>query len=172
MSGIMMVVVLVASSVLQTLIPSVPLLGGAKAPILLASVLYYALTRDTTVMLTAALLGGFLHDVMSQIPLGHSVFCFCAAGWVTGYFRSLVLTDSVVTTTIFGGAASLCVTIVFYLMLLQDGMVAYSWGWLGMRLLGSLLLGMICTPIVFHFVGLLDRLVGNVETEQSIDVVE
>lgn len=167
-----MVFILIGGAVVQTVVPSCGLLGGAKLPVLLAAVLYYALTRSTTVALASAFVAGFLHDVLSQVPLGHSVFCFCIAGWLAGYFRNVVLPDSIFTTLIFGGIVNVVVTLFFYLMLAQNNLIHFSYGLIGLRLAGSLALGMICTPVVFHLAGRLDRLVGNVEMEHSLDGVE
>jgi len=157
---------------MQTVIPSFAVISGAKMPVLLSVVLYYALTRNVTTTLVSAFLAGFLHDVLSQIPLGNSVFCFCITGWLAGYFRSMVQPDSILITIIFGGITNVLVTVFFYLMLAQAGLIQYSCGWIALRLLGALCLGMICTPVVFHLAGWIDRLVGNVEMEQSLDVIE
>jgi len=167
-----MVVMLIGGAVVQTVVPSCGLLGGAKLPILLAVVLYYSLTRGIAATLVAAFLGGFLHDVLSRIPLGNSVFCFCIAGWLAGHFKNMVLSDSIITTVIFGGLANACVTLAFYLMLAQDGLVSYSAWWIVLKIFGALLLGMVCTPIVFYLAGLLDKLVGNVELEHDLNGVE
>jgi len=167
-----MIFIMLVGSVLQTGVPAFSILGYAKAPVLLSIVLYYALTRGVAVTLVAALLAGFLHDVMSQIPLGRSVFCFCVAGWFAGYFRNIVLTDSIFTTIIFGAAANAVVTIFFYLVLLQDGLIQHSSLWIVLKLTGSLILGMVCTPLVFYLAGWLDRRVGNLDMEQTLDGVE
>ena len=172
MTWIIMVFILIAGAVVQTVVPSCGLLGGAKLPVILAVVLYYSLTRSAAVALAAAFIAGFLHDVMSQVPLGHSVFCFCISGWLAGYFRNMVLPDSIFTTIIFGGIVNVVVTMFFYLMLAQDDMIHFSYGLIGLRLGGSLVLGMVCTPVVFHLASWLDRLVGNVEREHSLDGVE
>lgn len=172
MNLIVMVCFLIGGAVIQTVVPSAAIIGGAKLPVLLAFVLYYALTRSVATTLVAGFLAGFLHDVLSQIPLGHSVFCFCIAGWLAGYFRSMVLADSVVTTLLFGGIANAIVTIFFFLMLVQEDMISYSYGMIALRIVGALILGMICTPLVFHLAGWVDRLVGNVELEHSLDDVE
>jgi rod shape-determining protein MreD len=163
---------LIIGAMIQTVVPSFAILGGAKLPILLAVVLYYALTRNASISLVAAFLAGFLHDVLSQIPLGHSVFCFCIAAWLASYFRNMVLTDSLFTTVLFGGVTNVVVTTVFFMMLVQDNLIHYSFWKIFFKLAGSLLLGMICTPVVFYLVGWLDKLVGNVEMEQNLDGVE
>ena len=172
MTWIIMICLMVGGAVVQTVIPSSVVISGAKLPVLLSVVLYYALTRSVTTALVAAFLAGFLHDVLSQIPLGNSVFCFCVTGWLAGYFRNMVQPDLIMVNMFFGGITNVLVTVFFYLMLAQAGLIQYSWGWIVLRLFGALLLGMICTPLVFHLAGWIDRLVGNVEMEQSLDGVE
>jgi rod shape-determining protein MreD len=172
MTWLIMMFILVGGAVIQTVVPSCGILGGAKLPILLAVVLYYALTRNVSITLVAAFGAGFLHDVLSQIPLGHSVFCFCVAGWLAGYFRNMVLTDSIFTTIIFGGITNAVVTIVFFVMLAQDDLIYYSYGRIILKAAGALVLGMVCTPVIFYLAGWLDKLVGNIEMEQSLDGVE
>ena len=172
MNLIIMLCFLIGGAVIQTVVPSSAFIGGAKLPVLLSFVLYYALTRSVVSTMIAAFLAGFLHDVLSQIPLGHSVFCFCIAGWLAGYFRNMVLSDSIFTTLIFGGIANAITTVFFFLMLVQEDLIKYSYGMIALKIFGALLLGMICTPIVFHLAGWIDRLVGNVELEHSLDDVE
>jgi len=172
MTWLIMMFMLIAGAMIQTVIPACGWLGGVKIPVLLSVVLYYALTRNFVVTLAAAFFAGFLHDVLSLMPLGHSVFCFCAAGWLAGYFKNLVLTDSLFTTIIFGGIANSVITLVFCMMLLQDGAIFCSWGRIALKTAGSLLLGMIFTPVIFSLAGRLDKLVGNVEMEHSLDGVE
>ncbi|MDD4871283.1 MAG: rod shape-determining protein MreD [Kiritimatiellae bacterium] len=172
MTWLMMIFILVVGAVIQTVIPSSGILGGAKLPILLAIVLYYALTRNMVVTLVAAFVAGFLHDVLSQIPLGHSVFCFCFAGWLASFFRNMVLVDSIFTTIIFGGSTNVLVTMFFFMMLAQDDFVFYSYKWILLKIAGALVLGMVCAPVIFYLAGWLEKLVGNVEMEQSLDGVE
>lgn len=167
-----MMFMLIGGAMIQTAIPSVGWLGDAKLPVLLAVALYYALTRNFALTMSAAFFAGFLHDVLSLMPLGHSVFCFCVAAWLTGYFKNLVLTDSLFTTIIFGGIANAVITLSFCLMLFQDGAIVCSLGWIALKTVGALVLGMVCTPVVFSLAGRLDKLVGNVELEQSLDGVE
>ncbi|MFC1462485.1 hypothetical protein ACFLQU_02660 [Verrucomicrobiota bacterium] len=173
MTYIVMAFVLVSSALFQVTLPSFACLGQAKAPFLLAAVLYYALSRDTPTMLVAAFAAGLLQDVLTpMMPLGYSVFSFCLVGGVVGLFRKMVLTESFLTSATFGAAAGVAVTIVLYIMLLGQGLVVCPVRRVALRALAVGMLGIVCAPIVFAFALKLDGVVGNVEVRESIDGLE
>lgn len=172
MTYLVMSIVLYVTAVLQVQLPGFAILGGAKMPLLLAVMLYYALTYDTGAMLVAAVCAGFLQDSLSEIPMGYSSLIFCLIGWLVGRFRTYVMSDSVVTSMFFGGVTSLVFTVVIYIWLSSAGLVSYGFGRLFVRYIGVGILGMICTPIVFLLTRRLDQLVGNVELTEDIDVFE
>jgi len=172
MNWVIMAFVLVGGVLLQAVLPSPAVLGQAKVPILVAVILYYALNRGIGTMLAAAFAAGLLHDALSPMPLGYSVLVFAAAGWVASRFRDLVMTDSIVTAAFFGAVAGAATTLMYYLLLLRDGLLACTVAWAGLKALGTGLLCMISTPVVFAVVGRLDRLVGNVEVTGVTDVLE
>ena len=138
--------------------------GQPKAPFLLSVVLYYALHRKTGVMLTAALLAGFLQDSTSRIPLGTSSACFAAAGWMAGRFRGLVATEALLTPALFGAAAAAGCALASYGLLAWRALAFWPAGRLAAKVLLSGALGVGSTVVAFGIVGLLDRVVGNVET--------
>ena len=167
-----MVIVLMVAALLQLLLPGYASLAQVKFPFLLAGVLYYALNWDLAVVLVAALLAGLLQDILSPMPLGYSAFCFCIAGWIANRWRKLILTESVITPMFFGGIASMAVTLALYVLLARGDLIENAIGWLFLRMIGAGILGMISTPLMFLFAGLLDRLVGNVEEKGSLDDVK
>ena len=169
MTWLVLVLVLVGAAVMQTVLPGYALLGQTKFPFLLAVVLYYALNWNTTGMMVAAFLAGFLQDSLSPIPLGYSAFCFCVAGWIAGRFRKVVLTDSVVTQIFFGAAAGAGVSLRLYILRAKDALVSCSPQRVVLRTLTSGMLGMVCTPVACFAAGWLDRVVGNVELEETLD---
>lgn len=171
MTWLVMVLILIGSAVMQTVLPAFAFLGQAKFPFLLAVVLYYALNWNTTMMLIAAFFAGFLYDVLSPVPLGYSALCFCAIGWIVARFRNLILMDSVVTPAFFGGVAGVGFALGLYVLLAKDGLVVYPASWVVLKAVGTGILGMICTPVIFHLAGGLDRIVGNADVKESIDGV-
>ena len=152
----------------QTLLPPCAFLGQAKFPFLMAVVLYYALNRETYVMLVAALCAGLLQDALSYMPLGYSVCCFSVVGWIAGRFRKLVLTESLVTPVFFGGAGGTVVVLVIYVLLARDGAVSYPPGAVAVKVIGAGILGMISTPVLFLVARKLDLIVGNVDVRESM----
>jgi rod shape-determining protein MreD len=172
MTGVVMAFVLVGSAALQMRLPGWVILGQAKWPFLLASVLYYALKHHAGVALVAALIAGFLQDSLSAVPLGHSSACFAVIAAVASGFSRVVLADSLVTQVFFGGVASAAMTVASYALLAGAGQVASPMGWLLLKTLGAGLLGSMATPTVFSVAGRLDRLVGNVDAKETLNGYE
>jgi len=171
MTFVVMFIVLVATSVLQTLLPSYPGLGNAKVPFLLCLVVYYGLNRRPGVSVTAAVLAGFMQDALSSVPLGYSSFCFAIAAWVVGRFRETVLTEALVTRVFFGAIPSFGVSLLLYLLLVHDGLLDVSFRLAAAHALGCGVLGAIACPVVCLLTGGLDRLVGNVRsTEVEVEI--
>ncbi len=164
--------VLVSSALLQALLPPIVFLGQGKFPFVLGVVVYYALNRETHVMLAAGFFGGFLIDVLSPVPPGYSAFCLCVIGLIAGRFRKLVLTETILTPIIFGAIAGAVAGILLYIMLVREGLAAWPFFRLVTRIIGAAILGAFCTPIMFAVAGTLDRLGGNVEAKESLDEVE
>lgn len=169
MTWVVMMFVLIVSAVMQTVLPTCALLGQAKFPFLLGVVLYYALNRETGVMLAAALIAGFLQDALSPIPLGYSTICFCVIGWITGRFRNLIMTESVVTPVFFGAVAGTIVIIMFYALLVREGLIVIPLRRVVLKAVSTGVLGMGCTPIMFLLTGKLDRVVGNVRIAVEVE---
>lgn len=173
MTWIVMAFALVIGAVLQTVLPAWLFLGQAKFPVLLALVLYYALNRDTPVMLVAAVFAGFLQDILSiGIPLGYSSCCFIVAGWLVGRFRQLVIMDSMLTPVFFGGVAGSVLTLVMYMLLCNAGAAYWPLGMLFLKIAGAGLLGVAVTPVVFLAAQYFDGLMGIIEVKENLDAIE
>jgi rod shape-determining protein MreD len=171
MTFVVLSIVLIAASVLQTLLPCYPALGNAKVPFLLCVTVYYGLNRRPEVSLTAAVLAGFLQDALSGVPLGYSCVCFGGAAWVIGRFRETVLTEALVTQLFFGAVPAFLVSLVLYLLLVRDGLLVVPFRTAAAHALGSSVLGAIACPFVCLVIGGLDRLVGNVRsTEVEVEI--
>ena len=168
MRWISMAFILISAAVAQLLLPACAFLGHTKFPLLLSVVLYYALCHEVQVMLTAAFFAGFLHDVLSPIPLGYSVVCFCVAGWIASRFRKLVLTEFPMTSVLFGAVGGAITTLGFYILLIKDGLVVCPAGWVVLKTAGAGILGIICAPAVFFLAGSFDRLLHNIEVKENI----
>lgn len=168
-----MILMLLVGSVLQTILPGYQFLGEAKFPLLFGVVLYFALSRDTGVMLVTALLAGLLQDALTPIvPLGYSSSLFCLMGLVVGRFRDLVLVESLLTASFFGVVASAVMTVGMYMILASNMGMVLSAKRLVLRTAGTALLGGASAPLIFFLATRLDRVVGNIEVRESIDHVE
>jgi rod shape-determining protein MreD len=142
--------VIVAGVVAQLLTPGIAFLAGAKVPYLLAVVVYYALTRPWSVSLMIALWAGLMIDVLSPVPLGYSSACFAGVAFAVGCFRNLVFDDTMITPAFFGGVASLVVTTVIYVLLVNWGDYAPpATGWIIVKTIATAAVGSLVTPLVF-----------------------
>jgi rod shape-determining protein MreD len=169
MTWIVMALLLVISASLQTQLPGLILLAQAKVPILLCLTLYYALFRTPSTMLACAFTAGLLQDLLSPLPIGSSVACFCLAGAAISSFRGLLQSDAVVTQLFFGGVTGLLVEGALFAVVRQMGMVACPWTWALIKILGTGLLATLVAPIVCFAASACDRLVGNVRGDAGLE---
>ncbi|MBN1670538.1 MAG: rod shape-determining protein MreD [Kiritimatiellae bacterium] len=167
MTLVVMAFVMIAAAVLQTLFPPWHALGQAKAPFLLGVVVYYALTRERKLMLTAGILAGLVQDSLSKIPLGYSSFCYCVVGAAINRFHDVVFSRKLITHMLFGAAAAACATVILYGLLARGGVIEDRWSRVAVKTAGTALWGMLVTPVVFHATERLDQFVGNVRAEES-----
>jgi len=169
---LVMTFMLVAAAILQTILPPIFYLGQVKFPFLLAVALYYALNRETHMTLVASFFAGFFQDIMSPIPLGFSVFWFCVIGFVASRFRRLVLTETPMTPALFGAAGTVVASIGLFVLMARESLVFCPFWKLMWKLVGSCVVGALCTPLVFSVAGRMDRLAGNIEIQESMDEIE
>lgn len=157
---------LIAGAIIQSHVSGPAALGGARLPLLLAVVLYYALTNNRGIMLLSAVLAGLLQDALSPIPPGYSAFCFGAVGMVANRYKDDLVGESLLTTSIIGAVAGCIVSFGLSLLLwFNDLILDPVWLWV-LRATGTALLGAMFTPVVFAAVRGLDRLVGNTPSKR------
>ncbi|MDP6526065.1 MAG: rod shape-determining protein MreD [Kiritimatiellia bacterium] len=172
MTWIVMSVVVMLSTVIQTMLPAYAFMGQARAPMLLAIVLYYSLKRDTTTMLTAALMAGFVHDALSEIPMGYSSLCFGAVGFAAGHFRELITKESLLPHSLIGAAAGFASTVVLYAILKGGGHVGCRLNWCILKAFWTGVLGLWSVPLVCALTAWLDGLVGNIAVRRNVTGIE
>ena len=160
MNRLVMIVSLCLCAILQAILPPWLAMGQAKAPLLLAGVVYYALTRGTRQMAEAALLGGILQDSLGPIPLGFSVLAFLGVAVLVNQFQERIFAESVLTHVIAGMAAPVLVSMCLYVLLVSGGYRAgVPFSFVMSKALGMSILGMGAFPMVFLLIrGLDDRL--------------
>jgi rod shape-determining protein MreD len=153
----------------QALLPGPALLGGARFPVLLGVVLYYALNHKPWIVIIVAFAAGVLQDGLSLVPLGYSALLFCTAAFMAGRYRKLVLSEAAVTAAFFGGVTNLTVALILYVLLSRDGSIVCSGGAAALRIVGSGILGVVAVPAVFVLMTQLHRALDLVE-EEGVDV--
>ncbi len=162
MNLLVMLFVLVCAAVAQAVVPSSPALGEAPLPMLLAVLMYYGLARDLRLMLFAGILGGFLQDGLSLMPLGYSSFAYCLAGWTMSRFKDIVFVHETVTHMLFGALGAAGATLVSYALISTTGLQDYPAVAALHKAGGAFILGAIVAPIVFRVSKRFDQWVGNV----------
>lgn len=157
---------LVTGAVIQSLVPGAAMLGRARIPLLLAIVLYFALTNSRGIMLLAAVAAGLLQDSLSNIPPGYSAFCFGVAGMVVNQYKDDLFGESLLTTAVVGAGAGFVVSLGLSLLLWYNDLIKDPvWLWM-LKAAGTAILAALCTPPVFSAVRSLDRMVGNVPSKR------
>ena len=160
--------VLILGSVLQALLPPWPV-TQAKAPVLLALVLFYALTRPRGQAFTAAVLAGFLQDANTEMPLGYTSLAFFLAAAVLCRFRDEMYVLHPITHILCGALAGGVVILLQGLMLvgfLRDPYFALDGYTILLRILGTAVLGGIVTPFAFSILRGLDRYLGYMDERE------
>ena len=171
MTAVVMLFLILLGSLLQSVTPPWLVMGGAKAPLLLGLVLYYALTRERGTTFLAAILAGVMEDVLSMTPLGYSSAVYCVAGLVANGFKGVFYAESPVTAGVFGAGGGICANLAVGFLLQREGLIAASGHPAVMRLAGIAVLGLLCTPFVFGAAFGLDRMLGNLRSRrEAVDV--
>lgn len=156
-----MALLLLLAALAQSLVPAVAFLGSVKMPFLLGVPIYYALVHRRGMAVLAAVLAGILQDSLSPLPVGYSGLCFALFGLAIHYAREVLFRDSPLTVAALGGALAALVMLMVYVMLrLGTEMAAVPWWWLGLKMGGNALLGVVAVPLVWLVAGSLERHVG------------
>ena len=157
-----MLFVFLCAALVQNLVPGWAILGGAQVPLIMSVVMYYALTRGLGSALFAAVVGGVIQDASGQVPVGYSATCFCVIVLLLTHYKAMLDGESPVTAAVVGGLGGSAVGLVLSMLLWRDHVIEATSFWIVMKVGGSGILGLICTPLVFPVILWLDRLVGNV----------
>ena len=162
MSKWVMLSVIMLAALAQAVLPGTPWLGHAKVPALMAVVVYYALARDRSDWLAAAILAGLVQDGMGLMPFGYSSFAFCVMALMVARFKDLVFVHETVTHMLFGLLTAAGVTFILYLLLRTGGGLEMGFGSALHKVMGTALLGAVVTPVIFMGCAHLDQLMGVV----------
>ena len=105
---------------------------------------------------------GLVLDSLSTMPLGYTSAGFCLVAFISSLFRSLVYEDSLLTPIVFGAAGAAAVTLLSF-ALISTGLDQQGWpiGWVALKALGTAMMAVIVTPIVFFSARRLDAAFGG-----------
>jgi hypothetical protein len=165
-----MATVLLGAAALQELTPHACAGAIGKLPFLTAAAVYYALQRERTAALTAALWAGVLTDAADGLPLLCTAVYLVALVFLLRHVRALLLVGAV-----WQGIAAVAVAAPLQLLWQAafGGVLPPEWhfGWL---LIGVALAapgGAVAAVLVSGVAGGLDRLAGNVKGSDQADGV-
>ena len=156
---------LVAATILQALLPAWHYMGQAKPPLLLAVLLYYMLSRERGVMLTAALCAGLMQDALGLTPLGYSSFCYCLIGLALERFKDKIFGHQWMTHLLLGALTSFGFTALIYFMLISSGTLVMPFYSMLIKAIGTALLAVLVMPLCFRAVRHLEVKVGNIHLQ-------
>ncbi|MFT5124907.1 MAG: rod shape-determining protein MreD [Kiritimatiellia bacterium] len=174
MTLLLMMVITMFAAIIQSLLPSLPFLGSARAPVVLGVVMYYALTRERGLVLAAGLLAGIFEDALSsRMPMGCHSFLYVLVGLYINQYREKVFGNHWLTHMFLGVLACAAVTLGTYVLLMirarpVDGAVSFAMPLGGMLVMGAgvILMGLAVIPITFKVVERLDYKLGNIELRE------
>lgn len=174
MTLLLMIVITMFSAVFQSLLPSLPFLGGARAPVVLGAVMYYALTRERGMVLVVGLLAGIFEDALSsRMPMGCHSFLYVLVGLYINQYREKFFGNHWLTHMFLGVIACTAVTVGTFILLmirsrLEEGALAFAMSFTGMLVMASgvILIGLAVIPITFKLIERLDYKLGNIELRE------
>ncbi len=148
MRRILMLLTIALGGLLQQLLPSWPLCGGIKPPVVAAIALHYALRSDKKEMWLAILFAAVLQDGLDLGSFGPALLAFPAVGLLAYRIRNEIFADGLVTQLALGALLGFFTTLVTLLVYSASGQrdVPLLTGFL--RLLSSIGLGMATLPLV------------------------
>lgn len=156
-----MIVSLCLCAIVQAILPPWLVMGQAKAPLLLAGVVYYALTRGIRQMTEAAMLGGLLQDSLGPIPLGFSMIAFAAVALLLHQFQDRIFPESLLTQLLAGIVSPVGVSLILYVLLVSGGHRAgVPFTFVLSKALGMALLGLVTFPAVIHLIRAMETGLG------------
>lgn len=163
MRVVSMIFLMVIGAVIQAVLPTVYIAGGAKVPVLLSIVIYYALVHDRTSAVYAGLTAGVIQDAMGRIPLGYTAFCFLCVALLLAALKEELFVFEWSTHVMIGALCSFAATLVLFFLLVWGQLIHQPFSSILLRLIGAFIMGGIAAPVIFGCCMQLERFVGVVE---------
>jgi len=161
MKRLLMITALFCCALIQAMSPAWAGMGQAKPPLLLGVVLFYALSRDGSIVLECAVVAGLLQDSLGPIPHGFSVGAFLTAALLINQYRDRLFAEHWFTHATLGVAASAWVSLFLYVTLVSTGLRSgVQFSFVMSKALGMSLMGMIFIPIIYYAIQHLEVQLG------------
>lgn len=145
---VLMLFIMGLGALIQMLLPSFPMFGNMKPPILAALVLHYALRRNNRDMWVAAFVAALMQDGLEPGSFGPALLAFPTIGILANRIRSEIFSDGIVTQLFLGALIGVFVTFITMLIFSVSGQRPFHFGITLHRLMGSFILGMFTLPLV------------------------
>jgi len=166
MNHLVMFMVSMFAAIIESLSPTLHILGQGEAPIVLGVVIYYALTRERHMVVKAAITAGIFYDALCyKVPPGFSAIAYVCIGLLVNQYRDKIFGNHWLTHIFLGVVSSLAMTIMMYIMLLSRGNEIGIAGML-IKSMGVMLMSLAVIPVVFKVVERIDYKLGNVELRE------
>ncbi len=152
--------VAVCAAVLQALWPPWSVMGHSKPPIIMAVVLYTAMTKRWPVAGLTACFAGLMQDALGLMPLGLSSIAFLFFAGILNRYRQELFIDHGVTQWVCGGLGHMTVSLMVFLMLSFAGLIDRSVITLLLRLMGAFIQGGVTMLLVSHLMSTMEGKLG------------
>jgi rod shape-determining protein MreD len=158
MKTILIFAIIVLGAIAQLFLPSWPLFGGMKPPILLMIALYYSLQHSTKNMWLALILSAVLQDGLDLGRFGPALLAFPIIGTWLHKVRFEIFTEGIFTQMFLGLCSALFFTLTSLFIFTLTRERPFHFGFAILRLIGSGLLGMVISPFIFMGINKLEAL--------------
>ena len=165
--AMLMILVMMVATLLQTILPGWAILGYARFPLLLGVVLYYALNHKLWIAIGTAFVAGLLQDGMSFVPLGYSAFIFCVIALIAGHYKKMLLSEALVTALFFGAIGSFMLSFMLFMLLNMRHLIGCSGFTAALRIMGGTILGAVSIPPIFLLLKILHHSLDLQEKEDA-----
>lgn len=157
MNRLLITLLLLTGSLIQTMLPPWNAFGGIELPVLTGILICIALHAECASVLYAAVLTGLLHDALSPAPLGLSIPFFILLSAAIHRIRHEVFNDLAVTYAICGAGAALLNAVYYTLVFLLSGLRPMSFSLVVVRLAGGLIAGVVIVPLTARIISKITR---------------
>lgn len=162
MTALILIVAVYFALVIQTTLPPLGLMGGTKYFLIPSILAYASLSCSFNTLIVVVLVGGLLHDGLTQNPLGMSVIPLFICGLTLQGMRKYFFRGRFITHMMMGVALGFAVALMQYLV--------ESWHRSGgirinseilMRIYGTAMINLIVAPFFFKIMDTLCRTIGE-----------